>query len=257
LITPGINPYIDSPEHIASMLQEQLVWDNDVYKAKKLYYFGSGASQKANQELLASIFKKHFGIERVEVKGDLLAAAYALCGTEKGMVCILGTGSSSCYYNGKTVKETQPSLGYIAGDEGSGNYMGKRILQYYTYKTFDEELRLGFEMRFGDDIRKIINKLYHESYPNRYLATFVSLLAENRGHYMVENIIEDCLGDFFQVNLLKYRQSWNMPINFTGSVAYHFRDVIEGLCSQYELELGKIEKSPMNGLVNYLVQHEG
>jgi len=249
--TSGINPYLESKKSILRMLGNQLEWDNDQHKAKQIYYFGAGASMKEKQEMLASVLSEHFCVKKVEVRGDLLAAAIGLCGSHKGMVCILGTGSSSCYYNGKSVKEQQPSLGYIAGDEGSGNYMGKRVLQYYTYGTFDTELRMDFEMRFGSDIRQIVNKLYHEPYPNRYLASFVSLLSENRGHYMVENIIEDCLNDFFQHNILKYRQSWTMPLYFTGSVAFGFKDVIENLCSQYELELGNVVQSPMDGLIQY------
>ena len=249
--TPGINPYLETKEDIQLMLQNCLPWDKETHKVKRMFYFGAGASQVEKQDLLQNVLKSHFQIEKVEVQGDLLAAAIGLCGNKKGMVCILGTGSSSCYYNGKKIKEQQPSLGYIAGDEGSGNYMGKRILQYYTYGTFDTELRMGFEMRFGNDIKTIVNKLYHEPYPNRYLASFVALLAENRGHYMVENIIEDCLNDFFQCNILKYRQSWTLPLNFTGSIAYAFKDVLESLCNQFELELGKIEKSPMDGLIKF------
>ena len=166
-------------------------------------------------------------------------------------MCILGTGSSSCYYDGKKIKEQQPSLGYLAGDEGSGNHMGKRILQYYAYGTFDAELKTGFEMRFGNDLTAIIKKLYSEPYPNRYLAAFTPMLKDLRGHYMVENIVEDCINDFFHKSILKYRQAWKQPLHFTGSVAYMFRDVVENLCDQYELELGKIEKSPMDGLVQY------
>ena len=181
----------------------------------------------------------------------MVAAARALCGEDKGIVCILGTGSASCYYNGKKIKELRPSLGYIAGDEGGGNYMGKRILQYYAYGTFDSELMMSFEMRFGNDIKQIINTLYHQPNPNRYLASFVTLLKENRGHYMVENIIEDCLNDFFHTSILKHRNSWNMPLYFSGSVAFEFQDVLLNLASQYELEIGSIIKSPMDGLIKY------
>ena len=110
---------------------------------------------------------------------------------------------------------------------------------------------MDFEMRFGKDISEIVNKLYHQPYPNRYLASFVALLKENRGHYMAENIIEDCLNDFFQTNILKYRQSWKNPLYFSGSVAFLFSDVINNLCDQYELECGKIVQSPMEGLLSY------
>ena len=249
--TSGINPYLQSKEDITAMLQQELPWDHKKYAIDKISYYGSGAASAEKQQLLSEILKAYFAVEKIAVQSDLLAASRSLCGDQKGMVCILGTGSASCFYDGKKIKEQQPSLGYIAGDEGSGNYMGKRVLQYYTYGTFDAEIKLGFEMRFGKDLQGIINKLYSEPYPNRYLATFVSLLKECRGHYMVENIIEDCINDFFQHSILKYRQSWKNPLFFIGSVAHEFRDVIESLCDQYELEIGKIEKSPLDGLVKY------
>ncbi len=212
--TAGINPYLQSKEAIADMLQKELPWDNDKQKATHLSYFGAGAANPAKQDFLCEILKAHFHIKKTEVQGDMVAAARALCGTQKGIVCILGTGSASCYYNGTKIKELRPSLGYIAGDEGGGNYMGKRILQYYAYGTFDAELKMGFEMRFGDNIRDIINTLYHQPNPNRYLASFVTLY-------------------------------------FSGSVAFEFRDVLDNLCSQYELEIGNVIKSPMDGLIKY------
>ena len=249
--TQGINPYLQNKEAIVAMLREELPWDNKKYKADHLSYFGAGASNPEKQAFLHDILKAHFGIKKTMVEGDMLAACQALCGTKSGIVCILGTGSASCYYDGKKIKEQRPSLGYIAGDEGGGNYMGKRILQYYAYGTFDAELKVGFEMRYGSDIREIINTLYHQPNPNRYLASFVPLLKDMRGHYMIENIIEDCLNDFFHTSVLKHRNSWNLPLYFSGSVAYEFRDVLESLCSQYELEIGDVIKSPMDGLIKY------
>ncbi len=249
--TQGINPYIQGKDAIVAMLVNELPWDNKKYKADHLHYFGAGAANPEKQKFLAEILKAHFGIKKTEVQGDMMAACKALCGDKPGVVCILGTGSASCYWDGNKIKEQRPSLGYIAGDEGGGNYMGKRILQYYAYGTFDAELKMGFEMRFGNDIREIINTLYHQPNPNRYLASFVSLLKENRGHYMVENIIEDCLNDFFHTSILKHRKTWNLPLNFSGSIAYEFKDVLNNLCNQYELDMGKIEKSPMEGLIHY------
>ena len=249
--TQGINPYLQTKEAITEMLKKELPWDNDKYKADRFSYFGAGAANPEKQVFLEAILTDHFGIKKTEVAGDMVAAARALCGDKKGIVCILGTGSASCYYNGKKIKEQRPSLGYIAGDEGGGNYMGKRILQYYAYGTFDAELKAGFEMRFGNDIREIINTLYHQPNPNRYLASFVTLLKDNRGHYMVENIVEDCLNDFFHTSILKHRNSWNLPLYFSGSVAFEFRDVLQNLCAQYELEIGDVIKSPMDGLIKY------
>lgn len=249
--TAGINPFLQNPESIADMLQQELTADKIGNAPDAIFYYGAGAASKPKQVLMQDILRKHFGVKKVTVQSDMMAAAHALCGDQKGIVCILGTGSSSCYYDGDKIKERRPSLGYIAGDEGSGNHMGKRVLQYYSYGTFDAQLTMDFEMRFGKDLPEIINHLYHQPYPNRYLASFVSLLKDNRGHYMVENIIEDCLNDFFQTNILKYRQSWKKPLFFSGSVAYLFSDVILHLCEQYELELGTVVQSPMEGLLNY------
>jgi len=249
--TSGINPYLQSKKEILDLLSNELEWDSKKHSSDNIVFYGAGAAKPEHQEKLVKVLQAYFSVKKIEVYGDMMAAARAMCGEKKGIVSILGTGSNSCYYNGKKIAEQQCSLGFIAGDEGSGNYMGKRILQYYAYNTFDEELKMAFEQRFGNDLVGIIKRLYKEPFPNRYLATFVQLLKENRGHYMVENIVEDCLNDFFHFHILKYRQSWKLPLYFTGSVAHEFRDVIERLCGQYELELGDIEKSPIEALIRY------
>jgi N-acetylglucosamine kinase-like BadF-type ATPase len=249
--TAGINPYLEDSQSILAMLEREIPTETLKSVPDKLIYYGAGASSTAKQQQMKSILTSHFSISEIEVNGDMLAAARALCGNDKGIVSILGTGSGSCYYNGEIIKDQQPSLGYIAGDEGSGNHMGKRVLQYYTYGTFDDQLKMDFEMRFGADIKAIVHKLYHDPYPNRYLASFVVLLKENRGHYMVENIIEDCLNDFFQRSILKYRESWKLPLYFSGSVAHIFSDIIISLCHQFELQPGTIMKSPVEGLIDF------
>lgn len=252
--TSGINPYLQTPEQIADLLAAELPWQESGHDADAICFYGAGAGSADKQRQIAQILERHFNTRSIEAQGDMMAAARGLCGDTQGMVCILGTGSNSCYFDGRQIQEQQASLGYIAGDEGSGNYIGKRVLQYYAYRTFDTELHMAFEKLFGNDISAILNKLYHEQFPNRYLATFVRLLVENRGHFMVENIIEDSLNDFFHHHVVKYRQSWKHPIHFTGSVAYEFRDVIAELCNQYELELGQIAKSPLEGLISYHIK---
>ncbi|MBS1587385.1 MAG: N-acetylglucosamine kinase [Bacteroidetes bacterium] len=249
--TQGLNPYLQSGDDMLGVLKKELHKWPATGQPKCIAFYGAGLGTAQRKKELKNILKKHFGVKQIDVQSDLVAAARGLCGNDKGIVCILGTGSNSCYYNGEKIKDRQVSLGYIAGDEGSGNHMGKRVLQYYAYNTFDAELKMGFEQLFGSNVGDILHQLYREPFPNRYLATFVQLLVANRGHYMVENIIEDCLNDFFQHHILKYRQSFRYSINFTGSVAYAFSDVIRALCDQYELEPGAIEKSPLEGLIRY------
>ncbi len=249
--TSGINPYLQSAEQITSLLHQELSWNEEKHQPDLIAFYGAGASRTEQQQMLTTVLHDFFGVKNIEINCDMMAAARAMCGNRKGLVCILGTGSNSCYYDGENIRERQTSLGYIAGDEGSGNYLGKRVLQYYAYHTFDAELQQAFEILYGSDIGNILTRLYREPFPNRYLADFVKLLKEHRGHYMVENIIEDCLNDFFHAHLMKYRQSWNTPLFFTGSVAFEFKDVIEELCRQYELELGAIVQSPIQPLVEF------
>lgn len=246
--TAGINPYLQKTVDIMEQLEGSFKLDVAV---DEVYFYGAGVHSKANAQIVSSAMKNLFGTKNVSVESDILAAARGLSQDKKGMICILGTGSNCCYYDGKKIKDQLPSLGYIAGDEGSGNHMGKRILQYYAYNTFDTELRMYFEEHIGNDIGQIIARLYKEPFPNRFLAAFVKLLVNNRGHFMVENIIEDSFNEFFHQHLLKYRQSWKSPIYFTGSIAYIFSDVLETMCSQYEFELGRIIQNPMQGLIEY------
>jgi len=148
------------------------------------------------------------------------------------------------------VKQT-PGVGYVLGDEGSGAYLGKKVVQYFLYNTFDEDLRYKFDIKYNTNPVEILENVYRKPLANRYLASFSLFLSENRGHYMIENIIEDGLNDFFFTHLCKYSEIWTLPVSFVGSIAFGFKDVLKELCASYEFELGKVLQSPMSGLVEY------
>ena len=251
IFTTGISPYFLNGEEIKDLLERELLPKLKNVVVEQLFFYGTGLGNPNNLEIIKNVFKNLFKNAKVEINTDLLAAARALCGKEKGMACILGTGSNSCFYNGKKIVKNSPGLGYVLGDEGSGAYLGKKVLQYFLYNTFDEDLRSRFDARFITNSVEILEKVYKEPLPNRYMASFAIFLAENRGHYMVENIIEDGLNDFFHTHLYKYTESWKMPIHFIGSVAYGFKDVLLDLCNTYELELGNVLQKPMDGLVKF------
>ncbi|NCT94972.1 MAG: N-acetylglucosamine kinase [Chitinophagaceae bacterium] len=251
IITQGISPYFLTGDEIVALLQKELLPKLRNIKIDEIYFYGTGLSNPNNLKSVKGVFKKLFPATKTEVQNDLLAAARALCGHEKGIACILGTGSNSCFFNGKKIVKNSPGLGYVLGDEGSGAYLGKKVVQYYLYQTFDEELMARFEKRFLTNRMEILERVYKQPLANRYLASFAIFLAENRGHYMIENIIEDGLNDFYFTHLYKYRESWTLPIHFVGSIAYGFRDVLKDLCNTYELELGKVLKAPMDGLTAY------
>lgn len=251
IVTTGISPYFLSAVQIIELLQKELMPELQNADVDKVHFYGTGLGNPENVNIICKALKKLFPAAKVKADTDLLGAARALCGNEKGIACILGTGSNSCYYNGKKIIKNTPSLGYILGDEGSGAHLGKKVIQYYLYNTFDEDLKARFDAMFVTNQMEILETLYKKPFPNRYLAGFALFLAENRGHYMVENILEDGLNDFFFNHLYKYRESWTLPINFIGSIAYGFRDILQELCNTYELDLGNVLKNPMEGLVKY------
>lgn len=251
IFTQGISPYFLSTDDIVVLLQKELLPQLKGLPIAEIHYYGTGCANPANARSVQKAVKKVFPETVATVTHDLMGAAKALCGDEKGVACILGTGSNSCFYNGKRIVRNSPGLGYVLGDEGSGAYLGKKVIQYYLYGTFDEELRGLFDASFTTSAPEILENVYKKPLPNRYLATFTRFLAENRGHYMIENIIEDGLNDFFFQHLCKYPEIWKYPVHFTGGVAFGFKDVLQQLCSSYEFELGLIYQTPMEGLIRY------
>jgi glucosamine kinase len=254
IFTTGISPYFLKEAEIVELLKNELLPQLGDVMVHETYYYGTGLGNPKHVASVASALKVILPSSNVEANTDLLAAARALCGNEKGIVCILGTGSNSCYYDGKEIVKNIASLGYVLGDEGSGAYLGKKVIQYYLYNTFDEDLRSRFDADFVTTYMEILENVYQQPFPNRYLAGFATFLSENRGHYMVENILEDGLNDFFFNHLNKYGESWTSPINFVGSVASGFKDVLQDLCDTYQLDLGKVLKAPMDGLVKFHAQ---
>jgi glucosamine kinase len=249
--TIGISPYFLSTDEMVATIGKGFNKKVDTAIIDAVYFYGTGLSNPVNVIAIKKALKTVFPNAILDIQTDLVAVARATCKHDKGVACILGTGSNTGYYNGKKIAKNSPGLGYVLGDEGSGAYLGKKVLQYYLYKTFDEELMHSFESKYQINKDQILDAIYKQPLPNRYMASFAQFLSEHRGHYMIENIIEDGINDFFFTHLNKLNESWLYPIHFAGSVAYVFRDVIKQLATAYELEIGSIVKSPMEGLIAF------
>lgn len=249
--TQGMSPYFLNGDQIESVVNLELKSKLKGIEPAEIFYYGTGCSNPNNIKTVKKALQKVFPKAAISVNHDLMGAAKALCGDEKGVACILGTGSNSCYYNGKKIIKNSPGLGFILGDEGSGAYLGKKVVQYFLYNTYDPDLMDRFNAKYNTNAVEILEAVYKQPLPNRYLAGFVTFLVENRGHFMIENIIEDGFNEFFFHHVYKYKESWTLPINFIGSVAFGFKDVLKEMCNTYELQLGKVLKNPMEGLVRY------
>lgn len=251
ILTSGISPYFLSGEQIVALLEKELLPKLKKVAVDEVFYYGTGCINPDNSKLVQKSLQKVFKGAKVKVWHDVEGAARGLCGHTKGVASILGTGSSSCYYDGRKIAHNRPGLGFVLGDEGSGAYLGRKVVQYYLYNTFDEDLRARFDATYVTNGTEILDRVYKQPLPNRYLATFARFLADNRGHYMVENIIEDGLNDFFFTHLCKFQETWKYPVSFVGGIAFGFKDVIKELCTSYSFELGNIHQKPMKGLIEY------
>ncbi len=247
----GMSPYFVNGAEMENIMSNEVLPTIKKSKVDQMYYYGTGCTNPANVKMVKKALKNCFPFASLHIDTDVAGAAKALCGDQKGVACILGTGSSSCYYNGKRIVKNSPGLGYILGDEGSGAYLGKKIIQYYLYNIFDDDLRSRFDAKFVTNANEILNAVYKAPLANRYMASFAIFLAENRGHYMIENIIEDGINDFFFAHISKFKESRNMPVHFTGGIAFGFKDVLIRMCNNYHLKAGNILKNPMQGLIQY------
>lgn len=249
--TSGMNPFFCTTQDYQRILKEELAINPESIKIDEIIFYGSGVKDASKAAYVERSLKDHFQINKVKAHSDILAAARASCANEKGVCCILGTGSNSAYYNGKKIMNQNPSLGFIVGDEGSGTHLGKKVIQYFFYNTFDDELKDAFQQRYGNNLVEILENIYQKPFANRYIASFADFLVDFRGHYMVENILEDAFIEFHQKHVLKYRESWKYPVHFVGSVAWQFKDIIEAQHRHYGLETGKILKAPKDGLAAF------
>jgi len=251
IFTIGISPYHFTQKQIEETLLREL--PKSIFKKEfsAIHYYGTGCYATKNSNMVKKALDNTLTASKINVTHDTMGAALALCGREKGVVSILGTGSNSCYFDGKKIVANSPGLGYILGDEGSGAYLGKKVIQHYLYKMFDKPLMKSFTDTFQTDGDQILHHTYREPLANRYLASFAKFLSLHRGHFIIENIIEDGLRDFFNQHLLSYPQHKTYPVHFVGSIAYYFQDKLSDLCIDFGMTKGKVLKQPMDGLVAY------
>jgi len=246
--TIGLNPYFVTPGEIKEAIveSEMNVFFNEV---KTIYFFGAGCSSTDNCKLIANSLSAVFINSKINVDSDISGACKALFGNETGIAAILGTGSNSAFYKSGKIVYSQPSLGYVLGDEGSGSYMGRNLVSKYLNNELPKELENEFNKQFGLEKKDILNSVYKEAFPNRYLASFTVFLHQQLKHKFIAEMVEKSLDDFFIRNLLKYPEVINYPVRFTGSIAFYFSDIIYNLGEKYKIRIDKIEQQPIEGLV--------
>lgn len=249
--TQGLNPAVFDASILKSRINsnKELLTHKD--KVNQVYFYGAGCGTPKPTLVLKKIIESFFTKAKVLVKEDTYAAAYAV---KPGIVCILGTGSNSCYFNGKTVEVRIPSLGYVLMDEASGNYFGKKLIRDYYYKKMPKEIAKEFEQKFNLDADIIKKNIYKEENPNTYLAHFAEFIFKSERNIYFNKVLHKGIKDFFKNRILPYPEHKTKPVHFIGSIAYFSKDIIEDVARYYLINLGEIVRRPIDGLLNYHIK---
>lgn len=250
--TIGFNPYFQTSEQIYDELILNLKPFLNEYLSNigVLHYYGAGCSNEINCSIVCEGIKTALDIKNVKVGHDLLAAARALCGSESGIACILGTGSNSCLYNGVEVAENVPSYGYMFGDDGSGAHIGKTLVQAYFDGELPAKIKTAFESK-GYHREEILDNVYKKGMPSRYLASINSFVSDNIKDSYIRKMVKQCFVSFFHKQIEKYTDSRKYSVHSVGSIGYYYKNILAEVANEEGYKLGKVIKSPIEGLIEF------
>ncbi|MBS1571794.1 MAG: ATPase, partial [Bacteroidetes bacterium] len=219
------------------------------------YFYGSGCGIERNCNIVKTEFQKYFQNAKIVVKEDLTAAAYAAYNGKPAIICILGTGSNSCYFDGVLIRKDLPSLGFLIGDEGSGSAFGKLLLKKFFMKKLPHDLHQEFVATYNLTIEDALKNMYHNPRANAYLGEFNQFIAERKNHPYFQNLIFEEMKHFFEYQVLPFPEASQVEINFIGFVSYIYEDSLRAAASDLNLHIGTVVKKPIESLVNYHINY--
>ena len=255
--TQGINPYFLNAHDILKILSKNKGLGIIADIVKEVYFFGSGCSSPDKHEIVSNGLSSFFTKAFVSVDHDLIGSAYATCGKEEGLTCILGTGSNISYFDGNTVHSGNHGLGYVLGDEGSGTFFGRKVLVSYLYGTMPNELMENFAKAFEVTKEIVIHNIYQKPLPNSYLASFSRFMIGNKTHPFIQQMLKDGFQEFVDTNIKNYKMYKTIPCNFVGSIAFYYQEELREVCAKNHIKVGKILQKPIEGIFEYILKREG
>ena len=248
----GLNPQVLTDY----IIEERIVNNFDLYQNRKsvtkLYFYGAGCGTEPPRVMIKGVFLNIFKTAEVLVKEDTFAAIYATADiNKKSIVCILGTGSNCSYFDGENVIQKITSLGYILMDDASGNYFGRQLLRDYYFNRIPKAIAEKFNENFELDAETIKNHLYKKPNPNTYLAKFARFLIENKDSKYAQELIRRGMDIFITRQILQFTNAKEIPIHFTGSIAYYLKEELIECLNDHGLKAGNIIRRPIDGLLKY------
>jgi len=256
--TPGLNPYFLTEKEIVKVLLDKaadlVACSNDI---TEIYFFGAGCSSPDRHEIvsnaLSTLFPKAIYIS---VDSDLLGSAYATCGHEKGLCCVLGTGSNISFFDGEDIHSGKHGLGFILGDEGSGTWFGKALVTDFLYGNMPDDIYTQFDKTYSLTKQVVVTNVYQKPRANSYLASFARFMNVIRHTAYGQNLLKQGLTEFIETNIKSYPEYHKYKCNFVGSIAYVFAEELKVLCAEHGIKVGKIIRQPIHDLLEYILSRE-
>ena len=249
--TNGFNPFtstINVLEHILKNLKDKF----DFSSINNIYYYGAGISTDNKKIIVKNKLEDFFNRSNIKINSDLLGSCRALCDNNEGIVCILGTGSNSCYFDGKIIKSKINSLGYLLGDEGSGYDIGKNFIRLYLRNSLPKDLENSFKEEY-DSSSDIIERLYTIDNKEKYISSISKFVSQNKDNNHIKNFIISHFNNYFKNIVLKYSSK---KIYMSGSIAYYFKDEIKEVAEKYQLKILKVVIDPISELCEYHIKYK-
>ncbi|PCJ23691.1 MAG: hypothetical protein COA97_11260 [Flavobacteriales bacterium] len=250
--TIGFNPYFITSASVLNELTSSRLSEIK-REVTQVFFYGAGCSTEQNCKVIFNPLSTFFNNARIEVEHDMLAAARATCGKEKGMVAILGTGSNSCLYNGDTIVENIAALGFILGDYGSGADIGKTFIKAFLAKELPAEVEAEFNKQYKLSTSDVLDAVYKQVLPNRFLAGFSLFVYNHINNSEIQKMVESRFELFFEKNICKYSNYKSNTLHLIGSIVYVYQDILKKTAKKYNVKIGGIIKNPIKELVKYHV----
>ena len=248
--TKGLNPFFQSEEEIQQELTHSLLPQLPEGTIDSVYFYGAGCTPEKAPTLRRAIADSLPVVGNIKAYSDMLAAARGLCGREAGITCILGTGSNSCFYDGKEIVNHISPLGFILGDEGSGAVLGKLLVGDILKNQLSPAIKEVFLKQFDLTVPEIIDRVYRQPFPNRFLASLSPFIAQHLEEPGIRQLVLGSFIAFLRRNVMQY-DCTQYPAHFIGSVAHCYKEILQEAAQETGIRIGKILQSPMEGLIQY------
>ncbi len=248
--TNGLNPYFQDEVALVHEINELSEHLKNI-RIDALYFYGAGVRNDSQKLVLKSVLSKSFKFDKIIIDTDLKGAAIACFGKEKGIVCILGTGSNAGLFDGVEIIKTSPSLGFVLGDEGSGSYFGKQLLNDYYYQKMPKEIQKVLREEYDLTLQNILDRVYKESKPNQFISSLLKGLQVYKDHPYVEKLFKKGFEVFVDKQLAYFKESKTLPVGFAGSIAFNYQSILREVLDERSINLHKIIQQPIEELAEF------